>query len=89
MTLLAVDADVLVAGGGRAGTVAASLLAEREHSVFLATQPRLREHGLANSLPPSVPSVELFGAAGRECGYLSALAELIAFQQLATDPSLA
>lgn len=44
---------MLVVGGGPAGIVAASLLAARGHSVLLATQPRLKDHELANSLPPS------------------------------------
>jgi flavin-dependent dehydrogenase len=44
---------VLVVGGGPAGTVAASLLAAHGHSVLLATRPGLKDHELANSLPPS------------------------------------
>jgi len=48
------DADVVVLGGGPAGSAAARLLALHGHSVVVLPGPRGRHRVLAESLPPSI-----------------------------------
>ena len=64
--------DVVVIGGGPAGSIAAGLLARKGHSVTIVTRPESR-HALAESLPPS--SLRLFDRLGlssmiNEAGFL-------------------
>ncbi len=51
--MAAVDVDVLVIGGGPAGSGAAKLLAERGHRVLLIDRPASARRALAESIPPS------------------------------------
>ena len=46
--------DVIVLGGGPAGSVAAAALARRAHDVVLVTRRRAGHRALAESLPPSI-----------------------------------
>ena len=48
-----VAVDVVVIGGGPAGSGAAKLIAERGHRVLLIDRPAAARHALAESIPPS------------------------------------
>jgi flavin-dependent dehydrogenase len=56
------QADVVVLGGGPAGSVAAAGLARQGHDVLLLARPRASHRSLAESLPPS--SRKLLAASG-------------------------
>ncbi|HSE46607.1 MAG TPA: NAD(P)/FAD-dependent oxidoreductase, partial [Gemmatimonadales bacterium] len=68
-----VDADVIVIGGGPAGTTAATMLARKGWSVVLFERERFpRDHIGESLLPASIPVLEELGAmpAIREAGFL-------------------
>src|SRR6058998_2509428 len=56
------ECDVVIIGGGPAGSTAGRLLAELGYSVLLLTRPENRYPSLAESLPPSCRKV--FGFLG-------------------------